>query len=226
MSQIILASGSPRRKELLEQMGLQFEICPAKGEETITTNVPQDVVVELSKQKAREVAAGLLGWIGRGCPFPENGENKAEQPCRPKDVICEADDIMVIGADTVVSYQNQILGKPKDEGDAAKMLSLLSGRTHEVYTGVTIVFIDRTGRTGEYSFFEKTKVTMYDISEREIARYIATGEPLDKAGAYGIQGRGAIYIKQIDGDYYNVVGLPVGKLYQKLLGLGIDVYLW
>lgn len=226
MSQIILASGSPRRKELLEQMGLEFEVCPAKGEEVITTNIPQDVVAELSGQKAREVAAGLLGWMERGCPFPRSGQEGTAQRYSPNAVICEADDVMVIGADTVVCYQDRILGKPKDETDAARMLSLLSGNTHEVYTGVTVVFIDRTGRTGEYGFFEKTTVSMYELTEREIARYIATGEPMDKAGAYGIQGRGAIYIRRIEGDYHNVVGLPVSALYQKLLGLGIDLYLW
>ncbi len=222
MSQIILASGSPRRKELLEQMGLTFEVCPAKGEEKITTAVVEEAVVELSRQKAREVAAGLLSWMERGCPFPESGGRDHVK----EGIVCEAQDIMVIGADTIVSYQGQMLGKPRDEADAERMLSMLSGKTHEVYTGVTVFFIDHTGKTGEYSFFDRTAVTMYETSENERKRYIATGEPMDKAGAYGIQGRGAIYIEKIDGDYCNVVGLPIGMLYRKLLGLGIDLYLW
>jgi septum formation protein len=214
MSQIILASGSPRRKELLEQMGMEFEVCPAQGEEHITTEVPREAVVELSRQKAEEVAAGMLGWIERGCPFP--GKNQ------PGGATAPLDDMLVIGADTVVVYQNKILGKPEDEADAARMLSMLSGNTHEVYTGVTLVFIDKTGRTGEYSFYEKTNVTVYPMTEREIADYIATGDSQDKAGAYGIQGHFAVHIKQIEGDYYNVVGLPVGRLYQELKRLGFD----
>lgn len=206
MSQIVLASGSPRRKELLEQMGLEFEICPAKGEEVITKTLPQEVVEELSRQKAEEVAAGILFY----------NENHPE--------LTSPQDILVIGADTVVACDGKILGKPKDTADAKQMLSLLSGRTHSVYTGVTLVFIDKSGRTGEHSFYEKTDVTMYPMSEAEIEGYIATGEPMDKAGAYGIQGRCAIYIKEIAGDYYNVVGLPVGRLYQELKALGADVY--
>lgn len=220
MSQIILASGSPRRKELLEQMGLVFEICPARGEEIITTTIPSDVVAELSKQKAEEVAGGILSWITKGCPFPN-------MPSLSQNGIpAEPQDIMVIGSDTVVAYENQILGKPKNEEDAKRMLSMLSGNTHSVYTGVTVVFIDKNGTCGEYTFYDKTDVTMYPISEKEIEKYIATGEPMDKAGAYGIQGKGAIFIKQIEGDYYNVMGLPIGKLYQELQKLGIDIYLW
>lgn len=210
MNQIILASGSPRRKELLEQMGLTFEVCPAKGEEVITTTIPSDVVAELSKQKAEEIAGGILSWIENGC--------KKELSC-PQDVL-------VIGADTVVAFEGKILGKPKDEADAKRMLSILSGNTHSVFTGVTFVFIDQSGKTGEYTFYEKTDVTMYDMSEEEIEGYIATGEPMDKAGAYGIQGKGAIYIQGICGDFYNVMGLPIGKLYQELRKLGIDIYLW
>ena len=124
MSRIVLASASPRRKELLEQVGLEFEICPAKGEEVITAGSVDGAVLELSRQKAEEVAAGIL----------------------------------VIGADTVVACDGNILGKPRDEADAAHMLSMLSGHTHSVYTGVTLVFIDKNGRTGETSFYEKTDV--------------------------------------------------------------------
>lgn len=204
MSQIILASGSPRRKELLEQMGLTFEVCPAKGEEVITATVPSDVVEELSRQKAEEVAGGILSWMARH----------------------SMQDILVIGSDTVVAFEGKILGKPKDEADAKRMLSMLSGKTHSVFTGVTFVFIDQSGKTGEYTFYDKTDVTMYDMSEKEIEHYIATKEPMDKAGAYGIQGKGAIYIKGIVGDFYNVMGLPIGKLYQELLKLGINIYLW
>lgn len=189
MSQIILASASPRRKELLEQIGAEFVVCPAKGEEIIT----------------EEVASGVLTY----------NEQHAE--------LVTPQDILVIGADTVVAYENQILGKPKDEEDARRMLSMLSGKTNSVYTGVTFVFIDKAGRTGEHCFYEKTDVSMYTLTEDEIDRYISSGDPMDKAGSYGIQGRFAIHIKGIHGDYNNVVGLPVARLYQELRKLGVDV---
>lgn len=207
MSQIILASASPRRKELLEQIGMEFEICPAKGEEVITQNRPDAVVLELSRQKAEEVAAGVLTY----------------HETHPD--LATPQDILVIGADTVVAYGDEILGKPKDEADAGRMLTLLQGKKHSVYTGITLVFIDKNGRTGEHRFFERTDVTMYPMDEDEINRYIATGEPMDKAGSYGIQGRCAIYIKQIEGDYNNVVGLPVARLYQELRCIGYDLQL-
>lgn len=213
MSMIILASGSPRRKELLEQIGLEFEICPAKGEEIVTKTIPGDVVVELSRQKAEEIAGGIAAYLENGVPIPFR-EAAGKQ------------DILVIGADTVVAYGDRILGKPKDEADAREMLTMLSGQTHSVYTGVTIVFLSADGRTGEHSFYEKTDVTMYPMSEQEILRYIATGEPMDKAGSYAIQGKCAIYVKEIRGDYNNVVGLPIARLYQELLALGIDLYTW
>ncbi|MBQ3030207.1 MAG: septum formation inhibitor Maf [Agathobacter sp.] len=208
MSQIILASQSPRRKELLEQIGLEFEICPAKGEEIITKSIPEEVVMELSKQKAEEVAAMVSSF----------GENHKE--------ITTPSDILVIGADTVVAYDGKILGKPVDEADAKRMLTMLSGNTHSVFTGVTLVLIDKSGRAGELVFFEKTDVKMHAMSELEIDRYIATGEPMDKAGSYGIQGKCAIYIEKIDGDYNNVVGLPISRIYQELKKIGIDLYLW
>lgn len=208
MNQIILASGSPRRKELLEQIGLTFEICPAKGEEIITKSMPEEVVMELSKQKAEEVAAMVSAY----------GETHSE--------LTTPQDILVIGADTVVACDGQILGKPKDENQAKEMLRMLSGHTHSVYTGVTCVFIDKKGRCGEHTFYEKTDVTMYPMTETEICRYVDTGEPMDKAGSYGIQGRCAIHIREICGDYNNVVGLPVSRLYQELLSIGIDLYLW
>ena len=217
MGQIILASASLRRKELLEQIGLSFEICPAKGEEIITKEAPREVVVELASQKAREVAAMVKTYQ----------ENHAD--------LMTPQDTLIIGADTVVACpeaetagdkRTRILGKPKDEEDAFAMLSLLSGRTHSVYTGVSFVFLDASGKAGEYTFCEKTDVTMRQMDAEEILRYIATGEPMDKAGAYGIQGKCAIYIDKIDGDYNNVVGLPVAAIYRELKKLGIDPYTW
>lgn len=208
MSRIILASGSPRRKELLEQVGLEFEICPAKGEEIITKSIPHEVVMELSAQKAKEVASAVVAY---GQEHPD---------------ITTPTDIMVIGADTVVAYGDHILGKPKDDKDARRMIGMLAGNTHSVYTGVTIVFIDKSGRAGIHTFYDKTDVEVYPMTEKEIDRYIATGECADKAGAYAVQGKFAIHIKELKGDYNNVVGLPVSKLYQELLGVGIDWYIW
>ena len=127
MSQIILASGSPRRKELLEQVGIEFDVCPARGEEIISGIKPEEVVLELSRQKAEEVAVGTISY----------NQNHPD--------LVTPQDILVIGADTVVAYGDRILGKPKDEADAAEMLALLSGHTHSVYTGVTLVFIDKSG---------------------------------------------------------------------------------
>ncbi len=211
IKQIILASASPRRKELLEQIGLEFEIIPAKGEEVITKIAPHEVVMELSRQKALEVA-GMVRQFAK-----ENEE------------IAEPQDTLVIGADTVVAAFNEeenmeILGKPKDEADAYRMLSMLSGKVHSVYTGVTFAFLDKSGRSGVHSFYEKTDVYMKKLSDLEIKRYIATGEPSDKAGGYGIQGKCAIYIEKIDGDYNNVVGLPIAGIYSELQKLGIDIY--
>lgn len=174
----------------------------------ITGTLPHEAVSELSAQKAREVAAMVKQY----------GDTHRE--------LMTPQDIMVLGADTVVAADSQILGKPKDEADAARMLRLLSGRTHEVYTGVTIVLMSKSGKAGEHTFYEKTAVTMRKMSDGEIERYIATGEPMDKAGAYGIQGKCAIYIDKIEGDYNNVVGLPVSAIYRELKKLGIDWYLW
>lgn len=206
MSQIILASASPRRRELLEQVGISFHVCPAQGEECISEELPQEVVMSLSRQKAREVASGIATY------------NEMQKE------ITTPQDILVIGADTVVAYGDVILGKPADEEDAVRMLSLLEGKTHSVYTGVTFIFLEAGGRTGQYSFYEKTDVTMYPMSKEQIRRYVATGEPMDKAGAYAIQGKCAIYVEKIDGDYNNVVGLPVARVYQELTRLGFDPY--
>lgn len=187
MKKIVLASASPRRKELLEQIGIFFEIQPAKGEEIITGNTPSQIVEELSCQKASEVA-----------------EKNRE------------DGTLIIGSDTVVSYEDKIMGKPKDEEDAARMLRKLSGNVHHVYTGVTAILWEN-GQKRKVTFSEKTEVVFYSISEEEIKEYISTGEPMDKAGAYGIQGIGGKFIREIRGDYNNVVGFPVARLYQEVL---------
>ena len=181
---LILASASPRRKELLAKTGLSFDIIPAKGEETITKTIPSEVVMELSQQKAMEIA-----------------EKQTE-------------DCIIIGADTIVAKGDVIMGKPKDEADAFRMLESISDDCHQVYTGVTII---RTGEQAQtITFAEKTDVYLYPISEADIRTYIESGDPMDKAGAYGIQGDFAVHVKGIEGDYYNVVGLPIGRVFQEL----------
>ena len=190
MNKIILASGSPRRRELLEQIGLKFEVVPSQAEENCTTEKPEKLVEELSYRKAMDVAR--------------------RQPAGQ----------LVLGADTVVAHNGQIMGKPADKEQAAEMLRALSGDTHQVYTGVTVVI--REEEDFEYfTFHEKTDVIVYPMTERDIRCYIESGEPLDKAGAYGIQGLFARFVRGICGDYNNVVGLPVGRLYQELKKRGL-----
>lgn len=181
MKKLILASGSPRRKELLTTAGLEFEIIVADVDEVIPEEAePQDVVKSLALQKAEAVAKN----------YP---------------------DCIVIGADTIVVNDNTILGKPKSEEDAVEMLCALSGRTHYVCTGVALVCGERAK-----SFCETTEVEFHSLTRDEIVSYVKTGEPMDKAGAYGIQGKGCVLVKQIVGDYFNVVGLPVSKVYREL----------
>ena len=201
---IILASASPRRRELLTQMDLTFEVIPSKGEEVITKQCPSEVVMELAGQKAGEIARQFADKT-EGLPKKEK-ENGGR-------------DILVIGADTVVVKDGQILGKPKDEADAVRMLTMLQGSTHQVYTGVCLIRRNG-GQEICHSFYEATDVEFYPMSEEEIRRYVETKEPMDKAGAYGIQGKCAVYIRGIKGDYNNVVGLPVARLYHELDKIG------
>lgn len=182
---IVLASASPRRKELLHQAGIQFDIIISNVKEVITKTDPAGVVEELSSQKARAVAQKVK------------------------------DGTIVIGADTVVALDGKILGKPADVPEAVDMLRALQGRTHQVYTGVTLLE-KRNGSERVCTFSECTQVEMYPVSEEEINAYVATGGPMDKAGAYGIQGRAGVFVKRITGDYNNVVGLPIARLYQEM----------
>lgn len=184
---VILASGSPRR-ELLTKIYKDFEVITSDADETVADNNPAEIVKELSKRKAEAVFNEL--------------ENASE-------------DIIVIGADTIVYYDGEVLGKPQDEEEAKAMLSMLSERTHQVYTGVTFIAV-KNGKKTINSFADKTDVEFYFIDKFDIADYVATGSPLDKAGAYGIQDEFAKHVKRIDGDYNNVVGLPVARLYQEL----------
>lgn len=187
MRPIVLASGSPRRRELLTQIGLEFTVVPSQKEEQLRYSDPKEVVEDLSRQKAKDIA------------------------------LQAAPGAVVIGADTVVALDGEILGKPQGPKEAAAMLTKLQGRTHQVFTGVTLVFKDPNGgMEEEITFSEETNVHIYPMSEEEIQRYVATGDPLDKAGAYGIQGAFAAYVEGITGSFYNVMGLPIGRVYQEL----------
>jgi septum formation protein len=180
---IILASGSPRRKELLEQIGIEFKVIKSECDEDFDESLsPDEAVKVLSLRKSRDV-------------FERTGG-------------------IVIGADTVVAIDGRILGKPKDEEDAFDMLKLLSGRTHSVFTGLTVI----KSKADITTVSVETKVTFKELDDNVIREYISTGEPMDKAGAYGIQAKGEVFAEKIDGDFFNVVGLPVSKLWDILKG--------
>lgn len=187
---IVLASGSPRRRELMEMLDVKdLVIIPAKGEEKPPEGVgPGELVMALASAKAREVAAARAA-----------GDT-------------------VIGADTIVWVDGRVLGKPHSEQEAGQMLRLLSGNVHEVYTGVCLI------KDGEESCrFDVTRVRFRPLSEREIAAYIKTGEPMDKAGAYGAQGKAALFVQSIEGDFFNVMGLPLCMLGEMLKQRGVEV---
>ena len=194
MVKYVLASASPRRRELLEQVGISFEVSPAGGEELSLEKSPADIVKELSHKKACEVAKQYTGKY-------------------------ENDTVVIIGADTLVACENEVMGKPLDDADAVKMLIRLQGGIHQVYTGVTLIVIEKGVEKLKVIFHEKTEVELYPMTLERIKAYVATGEPRDKAGAYAIPGRFAAYIKRIDGDYNTVVGLPVARLMQELFEL-------
>ncbi len=177
----MLASNSPRRKEIVGLMGLDFEVRTSSAPEDHDPFLPpEEIVMLLAGRKAEKVA--------------EEYRNE-----------------LVLGADTIVVLDGKILGKPRDREEAVSMLKSLSGRTHLVYTGVCLV----KGNVRR-SFFERSSVTFYPLSDDEINAYVATGEPMDKAGAYGIQGRGCLLVKEISGDFYNVMGLPAARTYREI----------
>lgn len=204
----ILASASPRRKELLKQAGFEFEVIPSSIEETITRTVPSEIVMELAAQKAEDVFR-KLPLSDRTCLSREACITGFSDEYKENDCV-------IIGADTIVVYRDEILGKPADKAEAYDMLSMLSDRTHQVYTGVSLI-ISKKGLVHTRTFYESTDVTFCPVCKEDLRAYVETGDPLDKAGAYGIQGPFAIHVKCINGDYNNVVGLPVCRLYQELL---------
>ena len=193
---IVLASASPRRRELMEMFAAQnLVICPAKGEEKVPAGAtPGETVEALARAKAREIAAARRGESG------------------------ESEDDVIIGADTIVWHCDRIYGKPHSREEAAEMLRSLYGETHEDYTGVCVLHGEE-----ELCAHERTFVSVRKMSEREIEAYIDTGEPMDKAGAYGAQGIGSLFVTGIEGDFFNVMGLPVCRLGQMLKKTGVEL---
>lgn len=198
MYQVILASESPRRKEIMETMGIKYKVMAANVIEAVEETKPDKKVQALAKLKTDAVFQR---------PELEEAENQ---------------EVIIIGADTMVFFGEEALGKPKNEEDAIRMLQMLENNTHEVYTGVSII-IRCKEKVDQLSFAVCTKVVVQPMTLEQIKDYIATGEPMDKAGAYAIQGHFGIYIKEIQGDYYNVVGFPISRIYEALLQKGIDL---
>ena len=183
---LVLASQSPRRKEILTAAGLSFTVHPASDERAPQGLTPCDLARELAKSKAEQIA-----------------------PLHP--------DSLILGADTVVVLEDSVLGKPRDEADAVEMLLSLQGRTHQVMTGVWVIETNGAGEAVKFDgFTDVTEVDFYAFSQKEAEDYVATKEPMDKAGSYGIQGQGMRFVKGIRGDYFTVVGLPGGRLLQFL----------
>lgn len=187
MNRLILASGSPRRKELLQQMNLSFDIITSNVTEDFPENEkPENIVMYLANKKAEAIFE-------------------------------KEDEAVIIGADTIVISNGNLLGKPSSPDEVRYMLSSLSGKSHQVYTGVSIISKEKTCQ-----FFESTHVTFWELTKEDIDAYIDSDEPFDKAGGYGIQGYGAMLVKKIDGDYYNVVGLPISRTIRELKRFGIE----
>ncbi len=194
---IVLASNSPRRQELLRYIFPEFEVIPAKGEESRRPGEPpEQLVTRLALEKAAEVYNRLVNGANSPSLSPEQ--------------------LLVIGGDTVVALENEIFGKPANKADAARMLRSLSGKTHQVYSGTAILWGAR-----QEAFCCCSRVTFYPLTEQEIHSYLSTGEPMGKAGAYAIQGAGMLLVKEIQGSYPNIVGLPVAALKQKLKAMGM-----
>ena len=193
MPRIILASGSPRRLELMHQAGFSVEVIPSHADEKVSNGTPDEVVRCLSRRKAADVAGEILN--------PDKSQLSA---------------CIILGADTIVVRDADILGKPSSPEEAAETLRSLSGRSHDVYTGVTLAKVEKGEIQREETFSVRTRVYVCRLTDREIREYVETGDPMDKAGSYGIQGIFARYIEKIEGDYYNVVGLPVSAVYHKL----------
>ena len=195
---VILASNSPRRKEILSNLGIKFDVIVSKVDEDSNIKSPSGMVCELSRRKGLAVAASL--------PEKYRGE-----------------ETVIISGDTVVALDDEIFGKPTDIDDAKKMITALSGKTHSVFSGMSVIKVERDGIIKEFTDFERTFVTFREMSEEEIDIYLSMEDLLDKAGAYAIQGAASLWIDNINGNYFNVVGMPTNKLISLLTKAGIQI---
>ncbi|MBO4558957.1 MAG: septum formation protein Maf [Lachnospiraceae bacterium] len=203
---IVLASGSPRRRDLMDLVGAKYIVIPSDKEEDMSGHDPAKMVEGLSSMKAMDVVTKVQDKIKAG------------------ELSAEYSDSVVIGCDTVVAYEGKILGKPKDEAQAFDMIRDFAGKAHHVFTGVCLIVLKDGQVSKKVNYHVATAVNVLPMSDEEIHKYIATGETLDKAGAYAIQGRFCPFIESIEGDYYNIVGYPISSIYHELNKLGIRLF--
>ncbi len=203
---IVLASGSPRRRELMDLVHADYIVIPSDKEEDMSGRNPSTIVERLSAMKANDVAEKVINKIAEGSLSSDYLSS------------------VVIGCDTVVAYEGKVLGKPRDEAQAFEMIRDFAGKSHHVHTGVCLVVIENGEIAKTVNYSVSTAVKVSEMTDDEIRDYIATGETLDKAGAYAIQGRFCPYIEAIEGDYYNIVGYPVSSIYHELQKLGIRLF--
>ncbi|MCR5331940.1 MAG: Maf family protein [Lachnospiraceae bacterium] len=219
---IILASGSPRRRELMDRIGSRYICIPSQKEEDMSGHDPEIMVEMLSAMKAGDIAEKLIG--SSLTPYDIRSDEPAESKQKQiLDLQAPESASVIIGCDTVVAFENKILGKPKDKEDAFTMIKSFAGRTHHVHTGVCILVVENRQIVRKLNYSISTAVKVVDMTDEEILAYIATGEPMDKAGAYAIQGLFCPYVDSIEGDYYNIVGFPIASIYRSFKELNIDI---
>ena len=219
---IILASGSPRRKELMERIGSDYIAMPSTKEEDMSAHDPAKMVEMLSGMKAEDIAGRIKSEYSSDsldAGLARMFSNK-ELDISFED---EFKNCVIIGCDTVVAFENRILGKPRNEEDAVSMIKSYAGRTHHVHTGVCILVTENHEIVKKLNYSVSTAVSVVPMTDAEIRAYVATGEPMDKAGAYAVQGLFCPYVESIEGDYYNIVGYPIASIYRSFKELGIDI---
>lgn len=232
---IILASGSPRRRELMERIGCSYVCIPSGKEEDMSGHDPKVMVEMLSSMKAEDIADKIINntllpadirsrydHSSEACDNVLGPDLESLKNELSKDLVRPENSCVIIGCDTVVAFENRILGKPKSEEDAVSMIKSFAGRAHHVHTGVCILVIENKNIVKKLNYSVSTAVNVVPMTDEEILAYVKTGEPMDKAGAYAIQGLFCPYIDSIEGDYYNIVGYPISSVYRSFKELGID----
>ena len=219
---IILASGSPRRRELMDRIGSEYICIPSGKEEDMSGHDPRIMVEMLSSMKAEDIADkiinGTLSADDIRAGMPADDKTALVSALTSQDSSC-----VIIGCDTVVAFENRILGKPKNAEEAFDMIKSFAGRAHHVHTGVCILIIQNKQIIKKVNYSVSTAVNVVNMSDAEISCYVMTGEPMDKAGAYAIQGLFCPFIESIEGDYYNIVGFPICSIYKSFKDLGINI---